>query len=163
MGRKRKDSQSTRRCLHVSMLAWVCGLCDVMLATPECIYYVSVITSKEKRSLYEIAIQLDRAVDSARRRAKMAEIDFWKLLCSEYKQHDMSRKSFSRQIPRSGNVHSCGPSYCLDSLNLINTLPWPKKKKKKTGTAENHEVNRTLFNHVMPCSITNDQRSTHSH
>ena len=36
-------------------------------------------------------------------------------------------------------------------------------KKKKTETAENHDVDRTLFDRVIPCSITNDRRPTHSH
>ena len=35
--------------------------------------------------------------------------------------------------------------------------------KKKNETAENHDVDRTLFNRVIPCSITNDRRPTHSH
>ena len=38
-----------------------------------------------------------------------------------------------------------------------------KKKKKKNETAENHDVDRTLFDRVIPCSITNDRRPTQSH
>ena len=39
-------------------------------------------------------------------------------------------------------------------------LPWPRKKRE---TAENHDVDKTLFDRVIPCSITNNQCPMHSH
>ena len=46
--------------------------------------------------------------------------------------------------------------YC--GIGLL--LPWPRKKRE---TAENHDVDKTLFDRVIPCSITNNQCPTHSH
>ena len=52
---------------------------------------------------------------------------------------------------------------CSCACVVVGELHCPTTLAKKSETAENHDVNRTLFDRVIPRSITNDQRPAHSH
>ena len=69
------------------------------------------------------------------------------------KRHDFSKIVFFLLID------TLARKRCDSQKVRMFVLPRPIKIE----TAENHDVDRTLFDRVMPCSITNDQRQRHSH